>query len=136
MELIFTISVSVSCSCVSFCSHIIDHTALGMSAHFFEMFNLVASFTFLPIYQASISVYGSYHSICTLLCSHFNWCGQFCLVCLPSSFCHIIFFTSLKLLITAAWALWVSILSAPDQYSLTRYHHIFITFIEFHDYFC
>ena len=59
-----------------------------------------------------ISVSGPDHSICTPSCRHFNSCGQFCFSLSTFIFLsHCVnIFISCKLLMTAAWALWASIL--------------------------
>ena len=106
----FTVSMSV---CLL---HILEHAALEASEHLFEMVHLVAYFIFLPICQASY-LFVAHTAVFAPSYRNFNRCGHFLLYLLAIIFCHITskLFTSLMLLKTAAWTLWVPILFAQTN---------------------
>ena len=114
MKLIFTISMSVSCSWSSPCSILwtvlfleLLYTSWSGSSYctFHTSFHMLGIVTGLWSWLQYLHL---------LLVGIVTGVASFVSLCLPSSFCCIAskFFTSCKLLMTAAWALWASILFA------------------------
>ena len=128
MELIFTISMSVSCSWFILL-HIMDCTALGASAHLFEVVHLITFFTLLALCQASSWFVDPTTLFASYSCRHFNRCGQFCF----SLFTFIFLLYCIKglYLMQTVDDCCLGSLSinffCPDSHMLTRYHCILIT---------
>ena len=113
----------------------VDCAAPGISAYIFKMVELATFGTphsihrVLPQFVFLSAVFTSSSSAECIHCRSF--------VCVPNIFCTVAskFFVSCKLLITAIWALWVSILFAQVS-TFTMNGSIFFTFCKLSYNFC
>ena len=114
MELIFTVSMSLSCSWLSFCTRLLTALILELLHTSLKWFILLHFFHFLSYAGQSLSLCTWPQYLYFLLVSILTGVAIFVSLYVSLSFCHIAskFFTSCKLLMTAPWALWASTLFA------------------------